>query len=79
MALTKASGPDFVKEFILETNASFKGLDAVLSLEDNMSKVPVTAYPSRMLKPSEKSMPNYNSATLELLALKWTATKMFQD
>ena len=37
------------------------------------------AYASRSLCPSERSMHNYSSAKLELLALKWAVTKKFRD
>ena len=40
---------DVSKEFILETDASLKGLDAVLYKEDDPSKVCDIAYGSRML------------------------------
>ena len=45
--------------------------------ENNVVKV--IAYASRSLQPSEKSMNNYSSAKLELLALKWAVTEKFRD
>ena len=45
-----------------------KRLGAVLSQEDNTSKVWVIDYPSRTLRPSK-----------ELLALKWAGTENFWD
>ena len=71
--------PDFTNEFILETDALLKGLGAVLSQEDNTSKVHVIAYASRTLRPSKQSMCNYSSAKLELFASNWTVTEMFSD
>ena len=62
--------PNFSREFILGTDASLRGLGAVLSQVDKNGKVHVIAYASRTLRPSEKSMCNHSSAKLELLALK---------
>ena len=70
---------DFNRKFILETDASLRGLGAVLSQVDENDKVHVIAYGSWTLRPSEKSMHNYSSAKLELLALKWAVTKKFRN
>ena len=70
--------PDFNREFILETDASLRGLGAVLSQVDENGKVHVIAYASQTLIPSEKSMCNYSSAKLELLALKLAFTEKFR-
>ena len=56
--------PDFNREFILKTDASLRGLGAVLSQIDENGKVHVIAYASQTLRPSEKSMCNYSSAKL---------------
>ena len=50
-----------------------------MSQVDEEGKVHVIAYVSRTLRPSEKSMHNYSSAKLELLALKWAVTTKFRD
>ena len=71
--------PDFNREVILGTDASPRGLGAVLSQVDDTDKVRVTAYASQTLRPSEQSMCNYSSAKLELLALKWAVTEKFRD
>ena len=71
--------PDFTREFILETDASLKGLGAILSQQQKDGSIRVIAYASRSLCPSERSMRNYSSAKLELLVLKWAATEKFQD
>ena len=71
--------PDFTREFILETDASLKGLGAILSQQHKDRSIHVIAYASQSLCPSEKSMCNYSSAKLELLALKWAVTEKFQD
>ena len=82
LALTTApvlGYPDFKREFILKTDASLRGLGAVLSQVDEQGKTHIIAYTSQTLRPSEKSMRNYSSAKLELLALKWAVTKKFRD
>ena len=48
--------PDYTKPFILETDASLKGLGAVLSQKGDDNEVHVVAYASQSLRPSEKSM-----------------------
>ena len=50
--------PDFTREFILETDASLRGLGAVLSQVDDTGKVCCIAYASQTLRPSEQSMNN---------------------
>ena len=50
-----------------------------MSQLDEHGKTHVIAYASRTLRPSEKSMHNYSSAKLELLALKWAVTEKFRD
>ena len=65
--------------FVLETDASLKGLGAVLSQEDDDGNFHIISYASHMLKPYEKSMRNYSSAKLELLALKWVLCDKFKD
>ena len=82
LALTTApvqGYPNFEREFILETDASLRGLGAVLFQVDEEGKTHVIAYASQTLRPSKKSMHNYSSAILELLALKWAVTKKFRD
>ena len=82
LALTTApvqGYPNFEREFILETNASLRGLGAVLSQVDEQGKTHIIAYASQTLRPSEKSMCNYSSAKLELLALKRAVTEKFRD
>ena len=71
--------PDFSREFILETDASLKGLDAIPITTGQGQKIHVIAYASHSLCPSERSMHNYSSAKLELLVLKWVVTEKFRD
>ena len=71
--------PNYDKPFILETDASLKGLGAVLMQEDDDGNYRVISYASRTLKPYERSMRKYSSAKLELLALKWAICDKFRD
>ena len=70
---------DFSREFILEIDASLNGLGAILSQQGKDGQIHVIAYASHSLRPSERSMHNYSSAKLELLALKWAVTEKFRD
>ena len=71
--------PDYFKPFILETDASLKDLGALLSQKEDDNKVCVIAYASRSLRPLEKSMCDYSSAKIELMALKWSVYDKFKD
>ena len=64
--------------FILEIDASFSGLGAVLSQQQD-GKLVVLGYASRGLRGSEKNMSNYSSMKLELLGLKWALAEKFRD
>ena len=68
---------DFGRPFVVETDASFDGLGAVLSQEYEGKLYPV-AFASRGLRKSERNMSNYSSRKLELLALKWAVTEKFK-
>ena len=70
--------PDFQKPFILETDASFAGLGAVLSQDQDEGRR-VIAYASRGLRNEERNMENYSSFKLELLALKWAVSEKFRE
>ena len=81
-ALTEASVLgylDYSKLFIFETDASLKGLGAVLSQKGDDNEIRVIAYASQSLRPSEKSMRSYSSAKIELMALKWSVCDKFKD
>ena len=81
-ALTSApvlAYPDYMKPFILETDASLKGLGTVLTQEDDKGNYCLISYASHMHKPYEHSMRNYSSAKLELLVLKWAICEKFKD
>ena len=67
---------DFKKPFHLETDASSKGLGAVLLQELDDGQYHPVAFASRELKGGE---PKYHSSKLEFLALKWAVTKQFRE
>ena len=67
--------PDYNLPFELHTDASSKGLGAVLYQKQN-GTMRVIHYASRGLKRSEK---NYPAAKLEFLALKWAITEKLHD
>ena len=70
--------PDDSKPFILETDASLKGLGAMLMQVDDDGNSRVIFYASHTLKPYKRSMWKYSSAKLELLALKWVVCDKFR-
>ena len=67
--------PNFDLPFELHTDASTKGLGAVL-YQDQEGTKRVIAYASRSLTKSER---NYPIHKLEFLALKWSVTEKFYD
>ena len=58
--------PDFEKRFYLETDASNKGIGAVLSQMDENNQLRPIAYYSRKLSKSEQ---NYSASEKEMLAI----------
>lgn len=66
---------DYSKPFVLHTDASAKGLGALLYQEQE-GKLKVIAYASRGLRPSEK---NYPAHKMEFLALKWAICDILHD
>ena len=71
--------PDFSRSFILEIDASLKGLGACLLQEDSEGIPHPIAYASRGLRGAENNYPDYSSFKLELLALKWAVVDTFRD
>ena len=63
----------------METEASLKGLGAVLSQQDSNNDQRVILFVSRSLKPYKKSMKSYSSAKLKLLVLKWAVCDKLKD
>ena len=66
---------DFKSSFILHTDASSDGLEAVLYQNQDNQRM-VIAYACRSLSPSERNYPAYK---LEFLALKWAITDKFHE
>lgn len=69
--------PDFTCPFILHTDASQKGLGAVL-YQNQDNKMRVIGYGSRTLTPAEQNY-HLHSGKLEFLALKWAVCDKFKD
>ena len=67
---------NYEKPFKLTTDASKKGLGAVLSQVGDDGKERPVAYASRTLNKAEK---NYTTHKLEFLALKWSITDRFHE
>ena len=70
------SFPDFSKPFLLETDASGKGLGAVLSQKQSDGRYHPIAYASRIMNETEQ---RYHSNKQEFLALKWAVTEQFHE
>ena len=70
------SFPDFNKPFLLETDASGRGLGAVLSQKQADGQYHPIAYASHVMNETEQ---RYHSNKQEFLALKWAVTEQFQE
>lgn len=69
--------PDFELPFVLHTDASQRGLGAVL-YQSQGGKMRVVGYGSRTLTPAEQNY-HLHSGKLEFLALKWAVCDKFRD
>ena len=67
---------DYIKDFLLDTDASKEGLGAILSQKQEDGWFHLVAYGSWVLTTHEK---NYHSTKLEFLALKWAVTEHFKE
>ena len=70
------SFPDFNKPFLLETEASGRGLGAVLSQKQADGRYHPIAYASCVMNETEQ---RYHSNKQEFLALKWAVTEQFHE
>ena len=68
--------PDFEKPFLLEMDASGKGLGAVLLQMQSDGRYHPIAYASRIMT---ETSPRYHSNKQEFLALKWAVTEQFHE
>ena len=67
---------DFNKAFLLETDASGRGLGAVLSQKQADGRYHPIAYASHVMNETEQ---RYHSNKQEFLALKWVVTEQFHE
>ena len=70
------SFPDLTKPFLLETDASGRGLGAVLSQKQADGQYHPIAYASHVMNETEQ---RYHSNKQEFLALKWAITEQFHE
>ena len=70
--------PRFGEEFVLEVDASLKGLGACLSQADDDGHLHPIAYASRGLRGAERRYPDFSSFKIEFLALKWAVVEKFK-
>ena len=70
------SFPDFTKPFLLETDASGRGLGAVLSQKQADGRYHPITYASCVMNETEQ---RYHSNKQEFLALKWAITEQFHE
>ena len=68
--------PDFDKLFLLEMDASGRGLGAVLSQKQADGQYHPIAYASRVMNETKQ---RYHSNKQEFLALKWAVTEQFHE
>ena len=68
--------PDFNKPFLLETDASGRGLGAVLSQKQADGQYHPIAYASHVMNETEQ---RYHSNKQEFLTLKWAVTEQFHE
>lgn len=71
--------PQFDRDFVLEVDASLKGLGACLSQRDDSGCLHPVAYASRGLRGAERNYSDLSSFKLELLALKWAVSEKFRE
>ena len=67
---------DFNKPFLLETDASERGLGAVLSQKQADGRYHLIVYTSRVMNETKQ---RYHSTKQEFLALKWAVTEQFHE
>ena len=70
------SFPDFNKPFLLETDASGRGLGAVLSQKQADGRYHPITYASHVMNETEQ---RYHSNKQEFLALEWAVTEQFHE
>ncbi|PIK62209.1 putative transposon Ty3-I Gag-Pol polyprotein [Apostichopus japonicus] len=71
--------PRFGEDFVVEVDASLRGLGACLSQVGTDGQLHPVAYASRGLRGAEKNYSDFSSFKIELLALKWAVADKFRE
>ena len=71
--------PQFGRDFVVDVDASLKGIGACLCQRGDEGRLHPIAFASRGLRQAERKYPDYSSFKLELLGLKWAVADKFKE